>query len=70
MHIPQALGCLEAETVQHDLGLVRDPAQAGGFIFPVAQGIAQRRVGHGCHDGVGIRVAVSGYINGIHNKTS
>ena len=66
VHIVDALGRLEAEPVQDHLGLVGHMAQAGGFILPVAAGIAQGGVGHGSHDGVGIRVPVAGYVNRIH----
>ena len=70
VHIVDLLWRLEAKAVENDLGLVGNPAQAGGFIFPVAQSVAQGSVGHSGHDGVGIGVSVSGYINGIHKMTS
>ena len=56
---------LEAEAVEHELCLVAEVAETGGDKFPVAQGVAQRGVGHGGNDGVGVRVAVSGDINGF-----
>ena len=68
VHTGNALGGLEAEPVQHQLGLVRHPAQAGGLIFPVPNGVAQGRIGHGRDDGVRIRVSVSCYINGVHKS--
>ena len=59
-------GRLKPKAVQNDLGLVADLAQAGGLVLPLAQGVFQGGVGHGRHDGVGVRVAVSCNINGIH----
>ena len=66
-HTGNAGGGLKAEAVQHQLGLIGYPAQAGGLVFPVPKGVAQGRVGHGGHDGVGIRIPVSGDVNGVHN---
>ena len=60
----------KSEAIQHDLGLVGDPPQAGRFILPIPAGVAQRRVGDGCHDGVRVRVPVAGNIDGIHKVTS
>ena len=70
VHIVNALGRLEAEIVQHGLGLVGNVAQAGRLIFPVAAGIAQRGIGHGGDDGIRIRVAVAGDVNGVHRCSS
>ena len=64
--IADELRCLEAEPVQHRLGLVADLAQPGGFVVTVAQGVFQRRVRHGGHDGVRVRIAVAGDVNCIH----
>ena len=55
--------------IQQALGLVIDAAQAHSLIFPIAQGVAQMRVGHGGYDGVGIRVAVPGHIDFTHRRT-
>ena len=44
-----------AEAVQDRLGLVADLSQAGRLVLPVAQGVFQRGVGHGRHDGVRVR---------------
>ena len=57
---------LHAEAVQNAAGFIADVAQSGGHIFPVADGVAQGGVGHGRDDGVGIGVAVAGYINRFH----
>ena len=65
-HVVQQLGGLEAEAIQHGLGLVTDLAQAGGLVLPLAKGVLQRRVGHGGDDGVRVRVPVSGDIDGVH----
>ena len=67
VHAGDTLGGLEAEPVQHQLGLVRHPAQAGGLILPVSQGAAQCCVGHSRHDRICIRVAVPGNINRVHD---
>ena len=61
---------LEAEAVQHQLGLVADAPQARGDVFPVAQGCAQLGIGHGRDDGIGIGVAVACDIDGFHGVTS
>ena len=66
VHTGNALGGLEPETVQNPLCLVGHTAQTGRFVFPVAQVVAQGCIGHGSHDGVGIRVSVAGNIDGIH----
>ena len=63
-------GGLRAEAVQDRLGLVADLSQAGRLVLPVAQGVFQRGVGHGRHDGVRVRVPVSGNIDRIHSDTS
>ena len=70
IQIRDPAGCLEAEAVQHILGLFGDLSQAGGLIFPIAAGIAQSRIGDGRYDGIRVRIPVSGYINGIHKRTS
>ena len=59
-------GGLEAEAVQHPLGLVADVVHMGGHIVPVAQGVAQGRVGHGGHDGIGIGVVVADDVDLVH----
>ena len=43
-------------------------AKAGGDVFPVAHGVAQRRVSHGRHNGVGVRVPMAGYIDRFHGS--
>ena len=70
IHVVDALGGLEAEAVQHDLGLVGHMPQAGGLIFPVAAGVAQRRVGHGRHNGIRIRIPMPRHINRIQCSSS
>ena len=59
-------GRLYAEIVQDALGLVADLAQPHRHIVPVAHGVAQRRVGQGGHDGVRVRVAVTGNVDLVH----
>ena len=58
----------EAEAVEHELRLVADVAETGGAVLPVAECIAQRGVGHGGDDGVGIRIPMAGDVNGIHGQ--
>ena len=70
IHIVDAFGRLETEPLQHDLGLLGGIAEAGCLIFPVAAGISQRGIGHGGHNGIGVRISVSGDINGIHKNAS
>ena len=60
----------EAEPVQYDLSLVGNMTQAGGLVFPVAQCVSQGGIGHGGHDGVGVRIAMTGNIDLIHMSTS
>ena len=57
---------LGTEPVQHCLGLVTDLPQPGGAVLPLPQGVFQRCIGHGGHNGVRIRVAVAGNIYLIH----
>ena len=59
-------GRLEAEAVQHPLGLVADVVHVGSHIVPVAQGVAQGCVGHGGHDGIGIGVVVADDVDLVH----
>ena len=59
-------GRLEAEALQHPVGLVTDGAQMHRHILLFAQCVLQRGVGHGGDDGVGIRVAVAGHIDLVH----
>ena len=59
---------LEAEAVEHELRLVRNVAEACGDVITLANGVLQRRIGHGRDDRVGIRVAVAGDIDGFHEK--
>ena len=66
VHIPNPLGGLESEQIQHNLGFVGHMAQAGGLILPISHGVPQGGVGHGRHNGVGVRVPMPGYVNGIH----
>ena len=55
------------EAGEETRGLVVYAAYAHGFVCPVAQrGILQIRVGYGRDYGVGVRVAVSGYIDVAH----
>ena len=57
---------LKAEAVQHGLGLVRDTAQGGCPVLSVAHCILQGSIGHCADDGVGVRVTVASYIDGVH----
>ena len=59
---------LKAEPVEDQLRLVRDVAEARGDIVALADGVLQRGIGHRGNDGVGIRVAVAGDVDGIHNS--
>ena len=63
-------GGLRAEAVQDRLSFVADLSQAGRLVLPVAQSVFQRGVGHGRHNGVCVRVPVSGNIDRIHSDTS
>ena len=53
------------ELVEHTLGLIGDVAEAGRHIFPVAERVAQRRIGDSRHNGVGVRVLVTGDIDRV-----
>ena len=66
IQVGDPLGGLKTKAVQHDPGLVGDPAQAGGFIFPLAAGVAQSGIGNGGHNGIRVGIPVSGDINWIH----
>ena len=68
-HIAQQRRRRKAELVQHELRLVADLADAGGHVRPFAKRVAQRRIRDGGDDGVGIRVPVSGHINGFHGSS-
>ena len=70
VHIVDASGRLEAEALQHSFCFIGGFAQTYCFIFPVAAGIPQSRIGQRCNDGVCIGIAMSGYINRIHKATS
>ena len=63
-------GRLEMEALQHPVRLIADGAQMDGHIFLFAQCVFQRGVGHGGHDGVGVRVAVSGDVYLVHTQFS
>ena len=65
----QHLGRLETEAAEHTVSLVADGAQMGGHIAVFPQCVFQRGIGHGCHDGVGIGVAVTGNIDGVHRQS-
>ena len=69
VHIVNPLGGLEAEAVQHHLSLVGDDAQTGGLILPVADGVVQGCIGDGSHNGIGIRISMSGDIDWIHSSS-
>ena len=56
----------KAEAVQDGLGLVRDTAQGGGPVFSVAHCVLQGSIGHCADDGVGVRVTMASYIDGVH----
>ena len=53
----------KAEFVQHELRLVGNKANAGGAVIPLTQSVAQRRIGDGRDDGIGIRILVTCDIN-------
>lgn len=38
-------------------------------IFPVAQGVSQGCIGDGSHDGIRVRILMTGYINRIHESS-
>ena len=59
-------GRLEAEALQHPVGLVADGAQMHRHILLFAQRILQRGIGHGGHDGICVGIAVSGHIDLVH----
>ena len=67
-HGLDADGRLKAEAAEHQPRLIGDVSEPGRDEFPVAQRVAQRRIGHGRDDRVGIRVAVAGDIDGVHEK--
>ena len=56
---------LKFKPLENAVGLVADMAQPGGDKLPVAQGVAQGRVGDGGNDGISVRVAVSGDIDRV-----
>ena len=56
--------------LEHTACFVADMAQVRRHIPPVAQGVAQGSIGHGRHNGVRIRIAVSGHINFVHPLAS
>ena len=56
------------EAIQYRLRLVADAAQTGGLVLLIPQRIAQGRIGHGGNNGICVRVAVSGDVNGIHER--
>ena len=61
-------GGIEMEPLQHPVGLVADGTQMDGHILLLTQRVFQRSVGHGGHDGVGVRIAVSGHIDLVHTR--
>ena len=61
-------GWIEVEAFQHPVRLVADRSQMYRHILLLAQRVLQRGVGHGGHNGVGIRVAVTGHIDLIHRQ--
>ena len=67
-------GCPLSEELQQaifdNLGLVGDTAQGGSPVFSVAHCILQGSIGHCTNDGVGVRVTMAGYIDGVHIFTS
>ena len=68
VHIVDPLGRLKTELFQHQFCFVRNAAQAGGFIFAVAYGIAQSGISHCGNDGVSVGVSMAGNINRIHKQ--
>ena len=68
MHAVDPLGGRKAKAVQHDLGFVGNVTQTGGHILPVTQGVAEGRIGHGGNDGIRVRIAMTGNINGVHKN--
>ena len=67
-HVLDKAGRLEAEVLQHPVGLVADGAQMHRHILLLAQRVLQRRIGHGGHNGVGIRIAMAGHIDLVHTS--
>lgn len=60
---------LKIKSLQDAVGFVADMSQAGSHKLPVAQRVAQCRVGDGRHDGICVRVAVAGYIDRIQESS-
>ena len=69
-HGGQKLRRLEAETLQQIGGFIIQTAQTGGLVLIFAQSVVQRGIGHGGNHGVRVRVAVTEYINRIHQDAS
>ena len=59
---------LKAELIQQKRRFVIEMAQPRRHILLIAQGIAQRRIGHGGNHRIGVGVAMSKYINRIHKN--
>ena len=57
---------LELEPLQHPVRLVADGAHVHRRVFLLAQRVFQRGIGHGGHDGVGVRIPVPDHIDLVH----
>ena len=64
--ILDAAGRLEMEPLQHAVGLIADGPQMHRHVLLLAQCVFQGGIGHGGHDGVRVRIAVSGNIDLVH----
>ena len=64
--ILDAAGRLEMEPLQHTVGLIADGPQMHRHVLLLAQCVFQGGIGHGGHDGVRVRIAVSGNIDLVH----
>ncbi len=62
----QIEGRLESETSEDKSALIVQVPQPGSNIAVFAQSVSKRCVGYGRDDGIGIRIAVSAYVDGVH----
>ena len=62
-HIFHQQGRIKAKPLQYAPGFVAELPQPGRHILPVPHSVAQGGIGHGGHNRIRVRVAVSSYIN-------
>ena len=67
-HVVDALGGVEVEFIQHQLGLVGDLADPRGGELPIPQGVSQGCIGDAGHDGIRVRVPVTDDVDGFQGS--